>query len=77
MESASSGPESVLGQHCEVHFLEDREWYRAVVRGYDRTTKLHNLWYYFDEEVRIKHTCGLNKAWKLLSVHCQSQMTLS
>ena len=54
----------MLGQPCEVHFLEDQEWYKAVVRGYDRATKLHNLWYSFDEEVRIQHACGLDKAWK-------------
>lgn len=46
-----SGPASVLGQICEVHFLEDKEWYKAIVRGYDKASKFHNLWYYFDEEV--------------------------
>lgn len=51
-EASGSGPESVLGQECEVHFPMDEEWYKAVVRGYDRATKLHNIWYFYDEEVR-------------------------
>ena len=43
----------MVGHHCEVQFLEDSEWYRAIVRGFDRATKLHNLWYYYDGEVQI------------------------
>lgn len=50
----------MLGQQCEVHFPEDKEWYKAVVRGYDRASKLHNLWYFYDEEVR---TCQQQAFW--------------
>ncbi len=47
-----SGPESHVGQRCRVWFEADDDWYEAVIRGYDRQTKLHNLWYPYDEEVR-------------------------
>lgn len=50
-EPTGTGPASVVGHHCEVQFVEDSEWYRAMVRGYDRANKLHNLWYYYDGEV--------------------------
>ena len=33
-------------------FEGDADWYEAVVRGFDRQRKLHNLWYPYDEEVR-------------------------
>ena len=51
-EATGTGPASVLGHYCDVKFEEDSEWYRAIVRGYDRATKLHNLWYEYDGEVR-------------------------
>lgn len=51
-EAAGTGPASVVGHHCEVQILEDSEWYRAIVRGFDRASKLHNLWYYYDGEVQ-------------------------
>ena len=31
----------------------DKEWYKATVRGYDRANKLHNIWYFYDEEVHF------------------------
>ncbi len=48
-----SGPESRVGQRCRVWFEADDDWYEAVIRGYDRQSRLHNLWYPYDEEVRI------------------------
>ena len=51
-----SGPAAVLGQICEVHFVEDKEWYKAIVRGYDKASKLHNLWYFYDEEASAVST---------------------
>ena len=35
-----------------VWFEGDADWYEAVVRGFDRQRKLHNLWYPYDQEVR-------------------------
>lgn len=40
-----------MGQRCRLCFMDDDDWYEAVVRGFDRRTKLHNLWYPYDEEV--------------------------
>lgn len=51
-EATGTGPASVVGHNCEVHFVDDSEWYRAFVRAFDRATKLHNLWYYCDGEVQ-------------------------
>lgn len=55
-EAASSrpktGPESRVGQRCRVWYEADDDWYEAVIRGYDRHTRLHNVWYPYDEEVR-------------------------
>lgn len=53
-----------MGQKCEVHFPEDGEWYAAVVRGFDRASKLHNLWYFYDQEVgtRVWSIAAFNRS---------------
>ena len=60
-----------MGQRCRVWYEADDDWYEAVIRGYDRHTRLHNLWYPYDEEVRCWSTPSLRL---MLSVICSASL---
>ena len=49
---------SLCWNASRVWFEGDADWYEAVVRGFDRQRKLHNLWYPYDEEVRTPCSAG-------------------
>lgn len=51
---------------CRVWHEADDDWYEAVVRGYDRRTKLHNLWYPYDEEVGF-----------VIIMHCRANLCIA
>ena len=63
-----SGPESRVGTRCRVYFDGDDDWYEAVIRGYDRQTKLHNVWYPYDEEVTTSTSLAEGREGLLTSV---------
>lgn len=46
-------PQAWVGRHCKILWPNDEEWYEAAVRAYDDRIGRHNVWYFYDQQVRI------------------------
>ena len=47
-------PVGCVGQKCKILWPDDDTWYEGVVRAYNSATRQHNVWYYYDEQVRAE-----------------------
>lgn len=42
-----------VGARVRVQWPDDEDWYEGVVRAYSAATGRHNVWYPYDEQVRL------------------------